>query len=67
MLKPLQCSIATEVRKYSLWWAEDVLKELLNLVDVSFDIAVKGDEGWVCAWGQVLEVCRLPERQVEQL
>lgn len=67
MLKPLRCNIATEVRKYSLWWAEDILKELLNLVDVSFDLAIKGDEGRVCAWGQVLEVCRLPKRQVEQL
>lgn len=49
------------MRKYSLGWAENILKELLDLVDVGFDLAVEGDEGWVCAWGQILEVCRLPE------
>lgn len=59
-------SVATGVRKYSLGWAEDVLKELLDLVDVSLDLAVEGDEGRVCARGQVLEVCRLPGREVEQ-
>lgn len=60
-------SVATGVRKYSLGWAEDVLKELLDLVDVSLDLAVEGDEGRVCARGQVLEVCRLPGREGEQL
>lgn len=53
-------SVATGVRKYSLGWAEDVLKELLDLVDISLDLAIEGDEGRVCARGQVLEVCRLP-------
>lgn len=60
-------SVAKGVRKYSLGWAEDVLKELLDLVDVSLDLAVEGDEGRVCARGQVLEVCRLPGREGEQL
>lgn len=54
------------MREYSLGWAEDILEELLDLVDVSFDLAVEGDEGRVCARGQVLEVCRLPGREVKQ-
>lgn len=59
--------LATEVRRHSLGWGEDILKELLDLVDISFDLAVEGDKGWVCAGGQVLEVCRLPGREVKQL
>lgn len=56
-----------EVKKYTLWWAQDILEELLNLVDVSLDLAIEGYEGWVCAWSQVLEVCRLPGREVKKL
>ncbi len=68
MSSDLRCvSAGAEVRKYSLGWAEDILKELLDLVDVSSDLAVEGDEGRVCAGCQVLEVCRLPRREVEQL
>lgn len=51
------------MRKHSLGWAEYILKELLDLVDVSFDLAVEGDEGRVCARSQVLEVCGLPGRE----
>lgn len=50
------------MRKHSLGWTEDILKELLDLVDVSFDLTIKGDEGRMCAGRQVLEVCRLPGR-----
>lgn len=56
--------VATEVKKYTLWWAQNILEELLNLVDVSLDLAIEGYEGWVCAWSQVLEVCRFPGREV---
>lgn len=55
------------MRKYSLGWAKDILKELLDLVDVSLDLTVEGDEGRVCSRGQVLEVCRLPGREAAQL
>lgn len=58
---------ATGLRKYSLGWAEDILEEFLNLVDISLDLAVEGDEGGMCAWRQVLEVCRLPGKEEEQL
>lgn len=54
-------------RKHSLGWTEDILKELLDLVDVSFDLTVEGDEGRMRAGGQVLEVCRLPGRHSRQL
>lgn len=50
----------------SLGWAEDILQELLYLVDVCLDLPVEGDEGRVCAWGQVLEVCRLPGKRRRQ-
>lgn len=52
----------TLIRRNLLGWAEDILKKLLDLVDISFDLSVKGDEGRVCARSQVLEVCRLPVR-----
>lgn len=56
---------ATEVRYYTLGWAENILKELLNLVDVRLDLAVEGDEGRVRARRQVLEVSGLPAREVQ--
>lgn len=56
-------SVAEAMRKCSLGWAEDILEELLDLVDVGFDLAVEGDEGGVRAGGQVLEVCRLPGKE----
>lgn len=58
---------ATEVRKYTLGWAEDILKELLNLVDIRLDLAIEGYEGRVRARRQVLEVCGLPGREVKQV
>ena len=51
------------MREHSLGRAEYILKKLLDLVDVSFDLTVEGDEGWVCAGGQVLQVCWLPGGQ----
>lgn len=57
-------TVAAGMRRHSLGWAKDILKELLDLVDVSFDLTVEGDEGWVCAGGQVLEICWLPGRQI---
>lgn len=54
-------------RQHSLGGAEDVLKELLDLVDVSLDLAVEGDEGRVRAGRQVLEVGGLPGREATQL
>lgn len=57
----------TVVRKYTLGWAEDILKELLNLVDVRLDLAVEGYEGRVRARRQVLEVCGLPGREVKRV
>lgn len=53
------------MRKYTLGWAEHILKELLNLVDVRLDLAVEGYEGRVRAWRQVLEVCGLPGREAK--
>ena len=50
----------------SLGWAEDVFQKLLNLVDVRLDLAVEGDEGRVRAWGQILEVCRLPAGDITE-
>ena len=44
----------------SLRRAEDVLEKLLNLVDVRLDLPIEGDEGRVCARGQILQVCWLP-------
>lgn len=58
-------SLVTGVRKCSLGWAEDILKELLDLVDVGLDLAIESYEGGVCARCQVLEVCRLPGKGVE--
>ena len=58
---------AIGLTKYSLGWAEDILEEFLNLVNISLDLAVEGDEGRVCSWCQVLEVCRLPGKEREQL
>lgn len=52
---------------FSLGWAENILKELFDLVDVGLDLAVKGDEWGVRARCEVLEVCGLPEREVELL
>lgn len=60
-------SVAGGLRRHSLGWGEDILKELLDLVDVSFDLAVEGDEGGVCARGQVLEVGWLPGREMKRM
>lgn len=46
---------------------ENILKKLLDLVDVSFDLAVEGDEGWVRAGGQVLEICGLPGTRIGEM
>lgn len=64
ILRRVVSNSATGVRKYTLGWAEDILKELLNLVDVRLDLAVEGYEGRVRARRQVLEVCGLPGREV---
>lgn len=53
---------AREARKYTLGWAEDILKELLNLVDIRLDLAIEGHKGRVRPRRQVLEVCGLPGR-----
>lgn len=55
------------MRKYTLGWAEDILKELLDLVDVRLDLAVEGYEGRVRSWRQVLEVCGLPGSEVKRV
>lgn len=52
---------------FSLGWAENILKELFDLVDISLDLAVESYEWGVRAWCQVLEVCRLPGREVALL
>lgn len=53
-------------QRCSLGWAENILQELLDLVDVRLDLAVKSDERRVRARRQVLEVRGLPGRE-EQL
>lgn len=52
---------------FSLGWAENILEELFDLVDVGLDLAVEGYEWGVRARRQVLEVCGLPGREVEPL
>lgn len=52
---------------FSLGWAENILKELFDLVDVSLDLAVESYEWGVRARCQVLEVCGFPGREVELL
>lgn len=54
-------------QRYSLGWAENILQELFDLVDVRLDLAVKSDERRVRARRQVLEVCGLPGREVQLL
>lgn len=50
-------------QRRSLGWAENILEELFDLVDVRLDLAVEGDERGVRARRQVLEVCGLPGRE----
>lgn len=52
---------------FSLGWAENILQELFDLVDVSLDLPVESYEWGVRAWCQVLEVCGLPGRGAERL
>lgn len=54
-------------QRCSLGWAENILQELFDLVDVRLDLAVKGDERRVRARRQVLEVRGLPGREVQLL
>lgn len=50
-------------QRRSLGWAENILEELFDLVDVRLDLAVEGYERGVRARRQVLEVCGLPGRE----
>lgn len=54
-------------QRCSLGWAENILQELFDLVDVRLDLAVKSDERRVRARRQVLEVRGLPGRGVQLL
>lgn len=43
------------------WWGQFLLQELLYLVDINLDLAIKGHKRRVGSWGKVLQVSRLPD------
>lgn len=43
------------------WWGQLLLQELLYLVDIDFDLAVKGYKRRVGSWSEVLQVSWLPD------
>lgn len=43
------------------WWGQILLQELLYLVDIDFDLAIKGHKRRVGPWSEVLQVSRLPD------
>lgn len=51
----------------SLGWAENILEELFDLVDIRLDLPIECYEWGVGARSQVLEVCGLPGREEELL
>lgn len=50
-----------------LWWSQLLLQVFLYFVDVSEDLALEGEEGWVCPRGQVVEISWFPDQEQEGL
>lgn len=49
-----------------LWWCQNLLQELLDLVNVCLHLTVIGQERRVSAWSQIVQISWFPEQKKEK-